>query len=120
MQRSGLSHFYWVGPKQTLPAIELEFKKWGLDPTIKVEMMTYDALAMTMSTAKKDFRCPQGVVYDEASLAKNANTRRANGAVKLANLIRETHGYESLIIPMTGTPSSNCLLYTSPSPRDRG
>ena len=107
MQRTGYNHFYFVAPKQVLPAIALEFDKWGLDPTIKVELMTYDKLAMVMDTAgKKDFRCPRGVIFDEASLVKNASTRRGNGAMKLANMIREQYGFDSLIVPMTGTPSS--------------
>lgn len=39
MERSGASYWYWIGPKTSLPNIRREFRKWNMDPTIRVEMM---------------------------------------------------------------------------------
>jgi len=103
IEKSEKTTWWWVGPKTTLPAIELEFEKWGLDKTIKVEMMTYDRMALLVET--EDYELPDGVIFDESSKLKTYGVKRQIAAQILADKIREVHGMEGYVILMSGTPS---------------
>ena len=110
MERSGVEHWYWIGPKTSLPNIRREFRKWDMDPTIHVEMMTYEALVRVMDEWQSDNLLPQGVVFDESSKLKTPTSQRSRAAQRLADMIRETYGFDGYVILMSGTPSPKTPL----------
>jgi SNF2 family DNA or RNA helicase len=105
MENSGVKEWYWVGPKSALKAIQREFKKWKFDPTIKVTLLTYDALARLMNEWPKGQKPPMGVIFDESSRLKTATSQRTRAAQMLADLIRAEYGFDGYVILMSGTPS---------------
>lgn len=105
MEESGIKEWIWCGPKSALKAIEREFKKWKLDPSIKVTLMTYDALASLMDRWPKGDKPPMGVIFDESSRLKTASSQRTKAAQMLADLIREHYQHDGYVILMSGTPS---------------
>ncbi|MGN6136575.1 MAG: hypothetical protein ACTHOU_18985 [Aureliella sp.] len=102
MEKSGHKHWFWVGPVTTLPAIEREFRKWNLDPSIKVEMMSYDRLISLFDTG---FELPGGVIFDESSKLKTPGINRTCAAQELADRMRAAMGHDAFVILMSGTPS---------------
>jgi SNF2 family DNA or RNA helicase len=105
MEQSGIKEWIWCGPKSALKAIEREFKKWKFDPTIKVRLMTYDALARLMDEWPKGEKPPMGVIFDESSRLKTASSQRTKAAQMLADLIRFHYDHDGYVILMSGTPS---------------
>jgi hypothetical protein len=105
IERSGVKEVWWVGPKTSLPNIKREFRIWGLDPSIHVEMMNYEALVRIMDEWTPETPVPQILVPDESSRCKGATSQRSQAVQKLADLIRDTWGYEGYVIEMSGTPS---------------
>lgn len=105
IEHSGVKVWWWVGPKTSLPNIRREFKKWDFDPSIEVEMMTYESVVRRMDEYKPGDPIPQGVIADESSRCKGATSQRTRAMQMLANLIREKFGYDGYVILMSGTPS---------------
>ncbi len=105
MERSGAGHWYWIGPKTSLPNIRREFRKWNMDPTICVEMMTYEALVRKVDDWKDGEELPRGVIFDESSKLKTSTSQRSKGAQRLADMIRSEYGFDGYVILMSGTPS---------------
>jgi len=105
VERTGYDKYWWVGPKNTLPQMEIEFSKWGVRCD-HIETMTYDRLVTTMQQMGDSDPMPQGIIFDEISLAKNPGTARSNAAQKAADRVREQYGYDSVLIGLTGTPAS--------------
>lgn len=103
MELSKVKDWWFVAPRSVLEAIKREFKKWELDPTIKVELLTYEGLVTKMKTF--DGKPPQGVVFDESSKLKTATSQRSEAAQKLANLIRFHYGNDGYVLLMSGTPA---------------
>ncbi len=132
IEKSGVLHWWWVGPKSSLPNIRREFAKWGFDFSgpIRVEFITYDELTRRMDEWKPENALPQGVIFDESSRLKGDTSQRTQAAQRLADLIREKFGFDGYVIEMSGTPSpkspldwwSQCLsadtwVLTSQGPR---
>lgn len=105
MEKSGIKLWWYCGPKKALEAIKREFKKWGLDPNVNVELLTYEALTRRMDEWKKGDPFPQGVIFDESSRLKTADSQRTRAAQFLADLIRSQYGHDGYVILMSGTPS---------------
>jgi len=105
IERSGVKEWFYVAPKAVLKAIAREFKKWGLDPSIKVELITYEGLNTLIDSWPKDKVPPQGVIYDESSRLKTEGSQRTRAAQKLADMIRAHFNYDGFVILMSGTPS---------------
>lgn len=105
MESSGKKKWFWIGPKASLKAIQREFKKWKMDPSIDVELMTYESLTRLMDDWPVDKEPPEGVIFDESSRLKTATSQRSCAAQKLADLIRYHHEMEGYVILMSGTPS---------------
>ena len=114
MEQSGVKEWFWIGPRSGLNAVEREFKKWNLDPSIKVETHTYEGLVKRMNTWKSGDKPPMGVIYDESSRVKNPKSKRSQAAQKLADGIREEYGMDGYIVLMSGTPSpkSPCDIWS--------
>ncbi len=110
MERSGIKEVWWIGPKTSLPNIQREFKIWNLDPSIHVEMMTYEALKRVMNEWDEATPVPQFVVFDESSRCKGPTSQRSGAAQQLADLIRDTSGSDGFVIEMSGTPSPKSPL----------
>jgi hypothetical protein len=82
IQKSGVRHWWWVGPKSSLPNIRREFRKWGFSfdtGDIHIEMMTYEELTRRMDEWKPGDPVPQGVICDESS--RTQRVPRANAHV---------------------------------------
>jgi hypothetical protein len=105
MEKSGITEWFYCGPKAALKAIEREFKKWKIDPRVTVTLLTYDALVTMMDNWPSDKKPPMGVVFDESSRLKTATSQRSRAAQKLADLIRKYFGYDGYVLLMSGTPS---------------
>lgn len=105
-ERSGVTEWWYVGPKSALASVELDIKKWGMDPRIKLKMMSYQALIKLMRYDFEGLIAPDGVVFDECTAMKNPTTHTAQAAQALADLIREQHGLDGYVLALSGTPSA--------------
>ena len=105
MERSGVKDWWYVAPKKVCEAIKREVKKWKLDPSINLEIITYEAMTRRMNEWTKDMPFPQGVIFDESSRLKTADSQRTRAAQFLADLIRSKYGYDGYVLLMSGTPS---------------
>lgn len=103
IERSGHKLCYWVGPKSTLHAIRREFKKWKLDQSINVELMTYEKLKSKMDLGLDEV--PGIVIFDEAIRLKTASSQRTHAAQRLADAVRAIFGMDGYVILMGGTPA---------------
>ena len=108
MEQSDTKHWWWVGPKSAIAAVEIEFKKWGCK--VPVQMMTYEGLTKLMKTWKSGDPAPRGVVFDESSRLKSSRAQRTQAAQALADAIREEHGTDGFVVLMSGTPSPKSPL----------
>jgi SNF2 family DNA or RNA helicase len=93
IERTGLTDVWWVAPKQTLPAIHLEFLKWNAKVIPK--FINYEMLGKVGGT-------PQILVFDESQKLKNSQTQRTKAAAALAKRVRDKGGY---VLLMSGTPA---------------
>jgi hypothetical protein len=105
MEKSPASYWWWIGPKSGLYAVEREFKKWDLKSNLDLEIMTYEGLVKRMTAWKSGDKAPMGVVFDESSRLKTANSQRTQAAQSLADGIRTDWGTDGYVILMSGTPS---------------
>jgi hypothetical protein len=110
MERSGVKTWWWIGPKTSLPNIKREFRIWNLDPSITVEMMTFEGLVRIMDEWEPGTPVPQGVVGDEISRCKGATSQRTQAFMKLADMVRASYGLAGYVIEMSGTPSPKSPL----------
>ncbi|REJ65610.1 MAG: ATP-dependent helicase [Planctomycetota bacterium] len=110
IERSGIKWVFWVGPKSSLPNIEREFRKWNMDRSIRVEMLTYEGLVRWVDEHKPGDPIPQMLICDESSKLKTPTSQRSTGAQRLADMIRETYGFDGYVIEMSGTPSPKSPL----------
>jgi len=109
MERSGLKHWYWIGPLRSLPNIQREFRKWNIDPSLNVEMFNYEALVRIMKEWG-DRPIPQGLVVDESSRCKGPTSQRSQAVQELADKIRDKYGLNGYVILMSGTPGPKSPL----------
>ena len=106
IENAGVDHWYWVGPKTSLPNIQREFAMWGYNETVAtIEYMTYERLVRIMDEWKEGNPLPGGVIFDESSRLKTATSQRSKAARKLTDLIRAKYKWEGYAILMSGTPS---------------
>lgn len=105
-ERSGVEEWWYVGPKSALASVELDIKKWGLSPRIKLKMMSYQALIKIMRYEFDGLTAPNGVVFDECTATKTPTTHTAIAAQALADLVREQYGMDGYVISLSGTPSA--------------
>lgn len=111
IQKSGVKHWWWIGPKTSLPNIRREFKKWGFTEAADiVEMMTYEECVRRMDEWKEGDPVPQGVIVDESSRCKGPGSQRTRAVQMLADLIRTKYGFDGYVIEMSGTPSPKSPL----------
>lgn len=106
MQRSGKKNWWFCGPKSALASVELEFKKWGLDPSIKLTVLGYEMLVKKIRYDIGKFDVPDGVIFDEMSCLKDPTTHRATAAQAIADMVRQEHQMEGYVIGLTGTPTA--------------
>jgi SNF2 family DNA or RNA helicase len=105
IENSGVKEWWYVAPKKPCVETEREFRKWALDPSINVELMTYEAMTRRMDNWSKNEPLPQGVIFDESSLLKTDGRQRTQAAQFLADNIRAKYGYDGFVLLMSGTPS---------------
>lgn len=100
----------WVCPANLIASTKREFDRWGM-PTDNIYFTSYDTLSNLMSTHAWDIHnVPQMLFVDEATHAKNPDSKRAVALQELSNLIRYRWGYDGFVVPMTGTPSPHGAL----------
>jgi hypothetical protein len=108
IEQSKVHEWWWVTSKPVLKANEREFKKWGLQ--VRVQGITYRELVSRMETYSEGDPIPQGIVFDEASNLKGAQSQRSRAAQMLTDLMRHKHGHNAFVLLMTGTPSPKSPL----------
>lgn len=106
MERSGIKDWWLAGPKSALASVDQEFIKWGLDPSINVNIISYDILTKKIRYDFGKFEIPQGLICDESSSLKNPSAKRSEAVQCLADLIREKYQMDGYVIEMTGTPTA--------------
>jgi len=105
MEKSGAKDWIWVGPKKPLKAIGREFKKWGLDQNLNIQLFTYEAFVRYVDEWKTGDPVPQGLIGDEHTRCKQWDSQRSQAMQFMADRIREKYGYDGYVILMSGTPS---------------
>jgi hypothetical protein len=94
---------WYVGPVSGVKAVGRELVKWKA--TVKPEMMTYDGLKKRVKNWPSGKAAPRFICFDESSKLKGPTSQRSRAALHLANSIRVEHGYDSVVMLMSGTPS---------------
>ena len=105
MELSKLFHWLWVGPKSSLPEVELQFETWeaGVIP----RFMTYDRFRISIKDGtflELVGRMPDGIVFDELTKLKNATTQRSQAAQIIVEEMRAQNP-DCFIIGMSGAPA---------------
>lgn len=93
---------WYIAPKATLSAIELELIKWGAK--VWPKLMTYEGLTKTMKEWSGGL-APQMVIGDEISKCKGHRTQRTQAMQALADGIRKDWGDRGYVILMSGSPA---------------
>lgn len=106
MERSDKKDWWYVGPKSALASVREEFKKWNVDPQIKLTTITYQKLVSKMRYHFNDIVVPNGVIFDETDNVKNPTTYMAIASQTLADMIREKYGFDGYVLMLSGTPSA--------------
>jgi len=97
---------WWVGPKLTLSAIRLEFKKWNFDPAgYNVKLVTYDWVKKVVKNKSEE--TPQIILWDESTRLKTHSTDRTKYALQVTDLVRAKYGQEGLVALLSGRPAPN-------------
>jgi SNF2 family DNA or RNA helicase len=73
-------------------------------------MMNFEALVRVMDEWDENTPVPRGLIVDESSRCKGATSQRTQAVQKLADMVRDTHGFEGYVIEMSGTPSPKSPL----------
>ncbi len=106
IENANVDHWFWIGPKTSLPNIQREFAMWGFDETCAtIDYMTYERLVRIMDEWKEGNPLPGGVIFDESSRCKTPTSQRSKAARKLTDLIRAEYMWDGYAILMSGTPS---------------
>ncbi|MEA1999823.1 MAG: hypothetical protein U9N61_10960 [Euryarchaeota archaeon] len=100
MEQSGLVDWVWVGPKSSLPEIQLQFEEW--DAKIKPRFMTYDRFRIDVQEGT--FVIPNGIIFDESTKLKNRTSQRSQAAEFIAEEMRAKNT-ACFIIEMSGAPA---------------
>lgn len=106
MERSGKKKWWYVSQVSAIASFELECEKWGLDPSIKLEVMTYDKLTSIWRFEFDTIEIPDGLILDETDLVKTPTAQRTQAAQYFADRIREEKGLEGYVLALSGTPSA--------------
>lgn len=93
---------WYIAPKATLSAIELELIKWGAK--VWPKLLTYEGLTKTMKEWSGGI-APQMVIGDEISKCKGWRTQRTQAMQALADGIRKDWGDKGYVILMSGSPA---------------
>lgn len=93
---------YYVAPRSALAACELDFAKW--DTPIKPIFVTYEGMKKIVQEWHGG-KAPRVVIFDESSRLKNPTSQRSKAARDLADGMRSDHGWQSLIVEMSGSPA---------------
>lgn len=100
MEHSGYMDWVWVGPKSSLPEIQLQFEAW--DAKITPRFITYDRFRRDVQEGT--FRIPDGIIFDESTKLKNATAQRSQAAAIVTEEMREKNP-DCYIIEMSGAPA---------------
>ena len=111
MERSGIKDWWWIGPKTSLaehPARVSPLESRPVCPRRDDELRGPGTHHGRVGTEIP--RCPKGWCGDESSRCKGATSQRTDAMQRLADMIREKHGFEGYVIEMSGTPSPKSPL----------
>lgn len=95
MEKIG-GRWWFVAPKSALISVRADYVKWGAKVT--PEFMTYEQMVKRVESG--DY--PHHLCFDEASKLKNAQAKRTQAAMHVANWVRQSDG---MIVLMSGTPA---------------
>jgi hypothetical protein len=100
MEYSGYVNWIWVGPKSSLPEIQLQFESWK--SKVMPTFTTYDMFRRDMQS--NAYYIPDGIVFDEATKIKNPTSQRSQAAALMTELMR-VENPECFILLMSGAPA---------------
>jgi len=103
MEQSGVQNWWYIAPKSGIAAVKREWDKWKLG--VRPEIMTYARLRILVSQWEDGMPAPQGIIFDESSRLKSANSQRTKAAQHVADAIRKEYGMDGYVILMSGTPA---------------
>ncbi len=107
MELSGLTDWYWVGPKSALRAVQAEMRKWSCK--IVPTYLTYESLKRVIENWPSGQVAPEGVIFDESVRLKTPTAQRSIAGKHLADSIRDDH--ENPIIGLlSGAPATKSPL----------
>lgn len=107
MERSGKGYWWFVAPKNTLTAIDIELRNWGAK--VRPTLMTYERMVKTVENWTDDAPAPEGIVFDEAQYLKNPKAKRTQFAMHITESMRQDH-QDPYVILMSGTPAPKSPL----------
>lgn len=103
MEYSGFEDWWYVAPRGVLKEIERQLRYWK--SKVHPKLMTYEGLTKEMKNWPEGKKAPGGVIFDEASRAKNPYAIRSQACQALASGIRSDWGDNGYVILMSGTPA---------------
>lgn len=101
MEQSGFQDWWYIGPKNALASVRLEFTKWA--SLVRPRIMTYEEATKELKTWTG--KAPRGLIVDEAARVKTPKAQRTEAIYHVAKSMRKEYGYDSYIILMSGTPA---------------
>jgi hypothetical protein len=107
MELSGLTDWYWVGPKSALRAVQADMRKW--DCQITPRFLTYESLKRVIETWPSDQLAPEGVIFDESIRLKTPTAQRSVAGKHLADSMRDDHP-SPIIGELSGAPATKSPL----------
>jgi hypothetical protein len=102
-ERAG-GDWWFCGPIPAQHSVSRELKKW--DAKVKFNMMSYQKLVSTMRLDADNIIVPKGIIFDESSSLKTFNAQCSEHSQQIADMIRETHGFEGYVVLLSGTPTA--------------
>lgn len=99
----GTTRVWYVGPKNGLPPVRIDFRKW--QAKITPIWFTYEEMKSSLKNWTPGMPPPQIVIFDEAQKLKNESAQRTQAAAYLTKEMRKAYGDNCYIILMTGTPA---------------
>lgn len=98
--------WWYIGPKPAGVSFMLELEKWGCEPDLFEEIMTYEKAQKITQYQREKVDGLTGLILDESSYVKNGKANRSIATQFIADSIREQTGNEGYVVLLSGTPTA--------------
>lgn len=103
IEKTGYIDCWYVAPKSALVSAKIDFRKWNAQ--VEPHFMTYEGMVKRVENWRDGDIPPRIVIFDEGSRLKTPTSKRSQAAYHLAKSIRKEHGFNSIILIMSGSPA---------------